>query len=113
MSPSDISLVPITTEQRDSASVKELCRRFIEPEGSSDPYEFNGKEVPTVSGDCLRLDMSKEEDRVKYADMAASAVANPDAVVILWEERVKTESGGLIIYLCCIKSIKLATGVLK
>ena len=113
MQPSDVNLVPITKKTREDATVRDICRRLISNGEISDPYEFQGKRVDTVSGDCLKLDMRNEADRETYADLVASAVAHPDDVVIIWEERVKVDDGGLIIYLCCVKSMKIATGSLK
>lgn len=113
MLPSDIDLISITGEQRGTASALDICRRLTDRDEGSDPYQFNGKPVSAVSGECLKLDMDLEEDRSSYADLMAKAVVNPSDVIILWEERVKKEEGGLIIYLCYVSKIKTVSGVLK
>ena len=113
MLPSDVKLVPVTTEQRLNATAIDICRSLIERDEDSDPYQFNGEVVSAVSGECIKLDMDKAEDRAEYADLMAQAVVSPDSTVVLWEERVKKEEGGLIIYLCYINTKKTASGSLK
>lgn len=113
MQASDVKLVAITGEQREQASVKDICRKLISNGEISDPYSFNGKEVSAVSGNCEMFDLSKEIDRIKYSDIIAKAVVNSSDVYILWEERVKIDGGGLIIYLCYVSSTKTPSGFIK
>ena len=110
---SDVRLVPITEEQREKASLKDMCRQILENGETSDPYNLQGTPVSTLSSECLKLDMSDGKDREVYADLAARAVASPEDVVLLWEERVKCVDGGLIIYLCYVEKRQIASNSLK
>jgi hypothetical protein len=54
--------------------------------------------------------MDVEEDRNKYADLAAFAsVDGRDKIQIVWEEHVKTPEGGLIVYICYTELGKVAS----
>lgn len=110
---SEVKLVPITEEQRDKASVREICEKLLSSGEIQDPYAEPKGPVATVSGECLQLNMADSKDRETYADLAAEAVAKPDEVVILWEERVKCDNGGLVIYLCYVKKLKMKRSSLE
>ena len=65
------------------------------------------KDVETkVIGNCEMYNLSKQEDRSKYADLLAELEAK-DNVVVHFEERAITETGELLIYISYTEYIKL------
>lgn len=110
MQASEINLTPVRGSNRDSINIHSVCSSLLGERRASDPYEFNGSLTTAVTGRCLRLDMDKEEDRARYADLVAvAAVDGGMKISIVWEEHVKTDTGGLLIYVCYTELGKVAS----
>lgn len=66
------------------------------------------KDVETsVIGHCDLYDLTKVEDREKYADLMASLAASLNKEKI-FEERIKTPEGGLCVYISYLEYVKIA-----
>lgn len=66
------------------------------------------KDVETsVIGHCDLYDLTKSEDREKYADLMASLAATLNKEKI-FEERIKTPDGGLCVYISYLEYVKIA-----
>lgn len=108
---SDINLTPVRGENKRDIDVRSMCANLLNGgTAPSDPYEFNGSIANAVTGRCLKFDMDVEADRAKYADLVSvSTTHGGDKVHIVWEDHIKTPSGGLIIYVCLIEVNKVAS----
>ena len=51
-----------------------------------------------MAGRCECFDLSNADDRTKYGDLRAQIAAGT-RMQLLWEERVKTENGSLLVYI--------------
>jgi hypothetical protein len=106
---SDINLVPVTGRNKDRIDALSVCTALLGKRPESDPYDLNGARVNTITGRCLRLDMSNDEDRTKYADLASRCRSGDGSVELVWEEHVSTSDGGLIVYVCYTEPAKVAS----
>lgn len=97
---SDVNLTPVTGKAKDRVDIKRLCHKLVGRSIESDPYDLNGEKLKTITGRCLQLDMSKEEDRLTYADLASKCRSGDGSVELVWEEHVSTNTGGLMVYIC-------------
>lgn len=61
----------------------------------------------SVIGHCDLYDLTKSEDREKYADLMASLAASLNKEKI-FEERIKTPEGGLCVYISYLEYVKIA-----
>ena len=74
---------------------------------SSNAYT-DPSDIPTSAvGHCERYCLSKEEDRTAYADVITQ-LSNSLNIELIFEERVTSDNGELIIYLSYIEYIKVA-----
>lgn len=107
---SEVNLTPVSGRNKDRIDIARQCAELLGARDESpDPYEFNGERVQTITGRCLSLDMSNEEDRIKYADLAAICRSGSGSVELVWEEHVPTPTGGLFVYVCFTESGRVAS----
>lgn len=101
MTPDTVKLVAI-----DEAQASDICqKKFLDKIVSGGAVASAGEgSSSTVQGYCVYLDLTKEDDRKLYADLSAKFVASPNLYIMLWEERIKTDAGGLCIYLSYIST---------
>lgn len=60
-----------------------------------------------LSGRCEQFDLSKSEDREKYADLCAKFLT-PCGCDKLWEQRVPKADGGMIVYVAYTELCKVS-----
>jgi hypothetical protein len=85
---------------KDTVDARRLCAGLLGGHEDSDPYELNGEKLRTLTGRCLQLDMSNQDDREVYANLAAKCRSCDGSVELIWEEHVSTNTGGLMVYVC-------------
>ena len=72
---------------------------FTNDDPLSDPRDTA---ITAITAKCYSFDLQKDEDRLEYSGILSRIQAGLDAE-LLWEERVKRDDGGLIVYLTILE----------
>lgn len=101
MTPEQLRIVPATADVTDRLKSR---RDFVSSPGATPEVgDRNGERVVqniAVTGNCDVFDLSKEEDRVKYAELSAKLFSGTEYIK-LWEEKTM-QGSALIVYVSYI-----------
>jgi hypothetical protein len=103
----DIPLVPLTSAKFSSLRDRDdvSCQAGGTPK-LGDRSDVSPRESFVYTGECERFDLSKEDDRKKYADITAKLYSGME-YHRLWEEKTTGPSGELIVYLSYIRYMQV------
>lgn len=114
MNARDVVIKPVPRSKADNSRLTVMCEDLLNGYSNeltpADPYNFRGNVVNALTGVCKEYNMKEEADRREYADLMARAVAATSSgkasPLILWEEKIKTPDGALVIYVCYVETEK-------
>ena len=115
MTPEQLRIVPLTGEATER--LKARSDYVSSPGATPEVGDRNGERVSkdiTVVGNCDVFDLSKDEDRVKYAELSAKLFSGTE-FIRLWEEKTM-QGSALIVYVSYINYMNVyqsATNVIN
>lgn len=74
---------------------------------TSDASDYLDSPEYRLNGKCEQFDLTKSEDRNKYADLCAKFLT-PSGHTQLWEQRVPKQDGGMIVYVTYTELSKIS-----
>lgn len=98
MTPSTIKITPIVPIVQDKLDALKDRKDFVDNMGDLPEVGKQGSavtdDVYAATGHCDFFDLSKEEDRLAYAELSAKFVAGT-SFQLSWEERIPNDKGAL------------------
>lgn len=103
----DIPIVPLTSGKFNSLRSREdVAYQAGGTPRLGDRSDVSPRESYIYTGECDRFDLSKDEDRRKYAEITAKLYSGME-YQRLWEEKTTGPSGELIIYLSYLRFMQV------